>query len=229
MQRRTFIASLALLVSPRLAAADCMPLVHEARFATRPGAAIPPDGGVLVALTASERPRTAGDPFAGEWAMVAGTRRTRLRVVTIGPGLRRLELPRSASGALVIEGPAGRLEVTRGPELPRLEQPAIRGVRTSQTPPEGYGHVTPSVTLVRPVPEGAVAAVLRRYVGNTATPTLLGRVQRGALQVTLNEQSRCAPPMAGSLVPSVGTRVDLVYVDAFGRLSAPSGAVAFEA
>ena len=51
------------------------------------------------------------------------------------------------------------------------------------------------------------------------------RAQAGTLFVSLNDLPRCTPMLPGSLVPSVGTEVDLVYLDAFGRASAASGRV----
>lgn len=223
MQRRAFLTSLAALAVPAVVRADCIPMDLAARYVTRPGAVIPADGGVLVALTAVDRPAPSGDSFAGPWTLVAGARRTPLRATDVGPGLRRLELPARARGALVVEGPIGTLEVTRGEAVALLEQPAVRLVFAHAPAPGETPRV--SVNLVRPVPQGAVAGVLRRHVGARPVPTLRGRAQAGTLFVSLNDLPRCTPMLPGSLVPSVGTEVDLVYLDAFGRASAASGRV----
>lgn len=220
MKRRTFLATTAALALPRIAHAECALTGWAAYFVTRPTATIPPDGGVLVALRSVPENESSTDPFGGDWSLVADSRRTRLRTTDIGPGLRRLDLPSSATGAIHVEGPIGSLDVTRGAALPPLEAPAVRRAFLSAG--------VPSLTLARPVPQGVIACVLRRHAGRTPVPSLRGRARAGTLALLLYEEGRCPAPLPGALVPSIGTNVDLVYVDAFGRLSPPSGAVRVE-
>ena len=228
MLRRDFVAFIAgLVLIDKTVRADCNPSGYSARFMTRSQSVIPQEGGVLVGLSENENQRTNRDPFEGEWTLVREGRSSSLQPRILGPGL--MLLPIQQTGRLTVQGSIGSLEVIRDNNVARVQLPvpSIRSATVHRAASYlDLDRVT--VQVAGMIPRNIAFAVLRNHSRQGARGCLTSLVTPGTSFINFTTQlQRCSSNIPNSFIPSLGSRIDVIYVDWFGRISEPSQARQF--
>jgi len=197
---------------------------------TKSGATISPDGGIVVGADDDEDGATDPGDVAAQagWRVKYGSRVASPTLVTLAPGLVLYKLPADAVGNGVKDGQliddkrktVG--SITLGPKTALLGAPKIKKLmhdtRQGRRP---YGKLT--VELAAAAPEGAIALVIADAKGK---PRSWGKVSGGAMSLLGYNRTRCKVLANGTIESKPGERVTAYWIDASGRKSAASGAVA---
>lgn len=192
----------------------------ERRLVTSPATTLPHDGGFVVGDFSAPGLGTRRKGPAVWRAEVDG--RSMKPGTVLAPGLVVFRAPSPARKLSIVEGTrvrgTARMTDGYGDTLP-----APKLVSVVDAPfPEDIGSTT-TVNLSAPAPADAIAAIL---VDDKGRPRTWGPVQPGARSIIVYDDRLCASLPAGTIEPSVGDRVTLLWVDSAGRPSAASNAVA---
>ena len=175
---------------------------------------LPGDGGILVAALPG-RGDHEGDPAdQPAWRFRAAGASTTPRRTTLAPGLVVYQA-RQDGGVVLLDHEGTRVAgafVTRRPR-PRLMPPVVRW--TLRTPER----VDVIVQLATEPPEDALAIVL---VGKDGKPRSWDFLDPDSTVQRAYKQRGCEIQPAGTVASTVGDEVHFVFVDIWGRTSAPS-------
>lgn len=228
---RVVAVGLALLLDVMVAAAEpvrdpadptkwkCEPVELTPRLVTSDGAAIPKDGGVLVAWTLS-RERSP------DWRFVADGRSIVPAAEVLAPGVTVYR----AGGRVVSIAAAGtRLATfTAGTASASLSAPKLEAMHKllDQKPRARAMHATIEAQLAEAPPADAVGVILYR-LGSKKRVALAFELleQRGLRIVVYDDPYACEVHPAGMEAASLMDRVAIAWVDAFGRVSPESNVV----
>jgi hypothetical protein len=188
------------------------PRVMTARDAT-----LPRDGGVLVGCceVTSKDDHDADPTIQRAWRFRSGGRSQRPTIETLAPGLSVYRPARRGDLVLVNEDGTELGAFHDGAEASRFaaDVPPITGVSVVTSPSEP---VDWSVDAAKGPPAGAVAVIVYAVDRGRRTAINWYRLEGG-------EEPRRRPP--GNRLPRVGERVEIRWVDAFGRRSPASKVV----
>ena len=218
-------------------AAKCMRVEQAPEVWTKAEAKLAADGAVLVGWQNSTdaAPPPAGDPSSQpKWTARAGGKAVALTLTTIAPGLTVYRPATPVTGKLALRDDQGKTLITvtldtakpdalAAPKVTRVTSKTSAGFRREETAVDA---------AVAGVPDAAVALIVSS-AGAGAHALSFGRVahdKAGATTVSIYEDpGHCGSNPDGMIAPAVGSKVTFTWVDASGRLSAASPAVAVEA
>ena len=147
----------------------------------------------------------------------------------IAPGVRVLVLRRRISGTLRTEVRSdGRVSTftQNSAETPNLAPPVAISIKKAIDQRPGHrAYVSVAAELQVPPPSGAVGVVSYRVVSRTRTPISYAPVGTDDELQLYADAGPCAYNPPGMEAPALGDTIAIAWVDAFGRVSAPSGAV----
>jgi hypothetical protein len=224
MHRFVLVAA-ALALAPNAAAADCAPVDLAATVITKPDAAIPGDGGILVAATPGNyNPANRGkssEVVRPTWRIsLAGSRGGAVTDV-LAPGLAVYRIPATPSpGRVELEDENQKVlvkvtttkdkpAVYAAPKVKKLEYLATMSRRSWQRI---------EATLEAEPPEGTYAIVIADTKGNAKS---WGPAGKGVTQFPYTH-SDCGTVPNGTVVPKPGELVTVFFVDTLGRRSLAS-------
>ncbi len=225
------LATAAVLVAARTAAADCVHVGLETRVITKQDAIIPGDGGVLVAAVAAARDTDETD--AGnhpEWRLRVGTKLTAPAMDLLAPGLYRYRVALGrASDPVMLEddrqATMARVFGSRAKPV-RYAPPAVRGVAHFSS---WQGAEAVAVLLDKDLPANAYALVIADEDGRGLSwHALDGASPRSPIQFVF-KHDRCDPVPRGARAAHPGDAVTVFWVDAEGRSSERTAAITVEA
>jgi hypothetical protein len=222
---RAILAALVLCATAPAADAKCAMMGLEPSVLTPSGATIAPDGGIVVGVDDVQGDRaTPGDPAKQPgWRIKFGSRVASPTLVQLAPGLVLYKLPADAKdGTLIDDKRATVGTVTVGAKLPALGAPKVAKIDfEAALGRKPYTYVT--VELSSPAPDGTVALVLADAKG---TPRSWGVAKAGDKSVRAFDQRRCRIKANGTVESKPGDKLTAFWVDASGRTSPLSAAVA---
>ncbi len=221
---RSFLAALLVCALAPSADAKCAMWGLEARVLTKDGATIAPDGGFLVgAMDAEDGETRKGDAAAQSgWRLKLGARAATPTLVTLAPGLVLYKVPADATDAQLIDDKRAIVgKLTVGPRTAPLAAPKIKQV-THDGAQGRRPYAKVNVELAGAAPAGAVALVLADVNGKARS---WGLVEPGTTVRAL-DRGRCRVLANGTIESRPGDRVTAHWVDASGRMSPPSAAIA---
>jgi hypothetical protein len=215
------------LVSPRAANALCI-APHQQPAIVNDGVAAPPDGGLLVATATDHRKPDEGEAAQPAWRLRDGTKVSKPAIVTLAPGLVVYRLPAGMVAAELHDGTIARatfssMSAADAAKLAPLAAPAATRIATTTVSGTRGSSTTTIVSLTAPAPANALALVL--YDAKTKRPLSYGLVVAGATEVNVHAQGRCSALPNGTSIARPKTRAFVRWVDAHGRLSAPTKAI----
>ncbi len=216
------------LATPHVADAKCARYGLSPEVLTPSGAAISADGGIVIgAIDDEDGAIDSGDPASQPgWRLRIGSRVASPTLVPIAPGLVLYKLPTDATEALLIDDKRATVgKVTVRPKSAPFGAPKIKKItHDSRGGKRPFARI--KVELVGAAPDGAIALVLADPKGK---PRSWGRVSGGATTALAFERGRCRVLVNGTIESKPGERVTAFWVDASGRKSAASGAIAIAA
>lgn len=199
-------------------------------FAAEANATLPANGGVLVLPTVRATRRRVPPPSRpAALSLVRAGRRIPVEQVDLAPGWSILRPAQPTSGTLTARlGSASRRFVFGPADNQPLPAPSTVSVSYVQPPHRADGmRSEPAQNTVRlgtPAPASAYAIVVRPVPAQGATSSPPGFALRlesqDQVEFRLGDRDFCGPPVPGAVVQT-GTTVEVLYVDARGRLSAP--------
>jgi hypothetical protein len=225
---RIALALVTLLATHELATAKCaMPSIGSVVLSSA-GAKIAAGGGILVGSQTSFGSNAVGaeDAINKSWRFSDGTKQHEPVLVTLAPGLVVYQPPKGVTGALtLVDGKTehAKFEVTAdAPVL--LAAPDLKSVVRTEVPVR-YGGSRFEVTarFKAAAPKGTIAVVVFAVTKRGNVARSWASIGEGATtgQVA-GTAGRCDPGVPGEVISKVGEKVVLAWVDAHGRLSAPS-------
>ena len=204
--------------------AKCMRVELAPKIVTPMKAALPPDGGVLVGYTSStDAERSDADPSVqAGWKTSAA-----LSIETLAPGLSVYRT--SATGMFTITDAKQKAvgTFTHGAAV-KLDLPAPAPSALVLSESEGYrgGKEHEIDATFAAIPTQAVAVVLYKVVAGKRTPQSFSLIDRERKAIAVySEPGHCGWNPPGTSLPAATDDVALAWVDAYGRLSAPSAAL----
>jgi hypothetical protein len=211
------------------------------------GACAQPPPAVLV-LTANDATIASGGGVIAEldqpafpaWGFVGSKPLAAAAFAPLAPGLYRLAVPAKAGWATLEQrDPKTRTPLVRvqraaaKADAPATAAPAVRAVEYAEYSGRRGTSRYVTVELTAPPPAGAIALVLYGVAkaGNVPRSWALMRNQPTptTTSVTVYASGSCIVQPAGVVGSAVGDQVALAWVDASGRVSAPSATLAVTA
>jgi hypothetical protein len=192
--------------------------------------AIPPDGGVLVALIGMggwELPSETLDNTG--WQFVDGTTKTAPVVVPLAPGLAVFKPP-AGTGTIKLDEPKRTVVTVKrvADALPLLPAPAVASiVHTTYVAPPGPrpGNRTSSTVtakLTAAKPDQAVAMILWEDKTPVAWTAAAGLEPTERVVELFRSRGRCETVIPGIVETTPGRKVSVAWVDVHGRVGARS-------
>jgi len=223
---RPILAAVLICALAPAAEAKCARWGLKADVLTPTGAAIAADGGILVgAVEASDAALDSGDTASQPgWRLRIGSAVATPTQVPLAPGLVLYRLPANATeGRLIDDHRATVGTVTVGPKTATLGAPKLKRIgRDARGGRRPSSRIT--VELAAPAPIGAVILVLADAKGK---PRSWGKLTAtGEIKILAFDQGRCRVLPNGTVESKPGERVTAFFVDASGRKSPLSAAVA---
>ena len=163
------------------------------------------------------------------WSLRRGNRSVRFRLERLAPGLTRYVPRRTVRGVWDLTGTKSKLRFAKGTRA-TIPAPRVRAVNMYQRPfRRRYGGMATSTHVFASVKGGVPTNVIGVIVylrGRKLVPMLFQRVgaatlpsnKKGTIQLYASP-GRCQTNVPGLRLPNAGARVQLRWVDAFGRLS----------
>lgn len=224
-----------LILAPRIAdAGACAQPGWSPTVLTPANQSVPANGGLLVTafqafgLMGANGASRNQDPSVAAWTLRRGPHTLRFRVDRLAPGLSRYVPIGRAGGEWTLAGhnPKRTVRFHRGSGV-RLPAPSVRSVTRGTRHWKNFRRHRSSShyvnALVGSVPREAIGVIVYRAAAKPI-PMLFKQVpatrpgQRASLAL-YSTPGRCSSSMPGVMVPFVGGKVQLRWVDAFGRLS----------
>jgi len=205
---------------------DLRPL-YASRLTTA-DVAIPPGGGVVIALGRLEGlVPSQPDLVKTRWKFVDGANQTAPVVRVLAPGLAVYQPPAGATAIALADGKQVIAKLRRtATATPLLPAPPVTAIVASTTEPRGPREEVQrsiDVTLSGPRPDDAVALVMFTEAGVATSwvPTVGYRGDKGTLAV-YHSPHRCESEPPGVIALPAGARATVAWVDASGRFGARS-------
>lgn len=181
-------------------------------------------GGIVVATEqVSWDVKDEGDAVQPTWKLQMGGTTSAPQIEVIAPGLAVYRLPAAAGDATLVDGTRVIATVTTIRTQPvQLLAPKVKSVRHEKT----LGRRSSAYTIVAldgAVPENVVALVLADAKGKARS---FGLVSKDDKEVTVFAHPRCGVVPNNTVESKVGDKVTLFWVDASGRKSPASRALA---
>lgn len=216
---------LALALVPTTARADCAEWGLAPKVLTPPNTVIAADGGIVVAAMPEARGKLdKGDPAVQpSWKIQVGGDSLKPPIELIAPGLAVYRV--AVANAFKIElTDGGQALVTVKPSRVRGDALAAPKIKRVTFEPRKLRHGAEKVVveLAEAAPAGVVAMVLADADGK---PRSWGAVSGGAT-VDAYGAPECQALPNGTVASKAGDKVVLLFVDAAGRVSAPTAPVA---
>jgi hypothetical protein len=139
--------------------------------------------------------------------------------------------PARGAGALAIAAGDIHATVTTDGKAGELPPPRVTALHRHEKEGRRDTRIDILAELAAAPPDAAIGVIIVKQAGGKSTALSFVQLQRGddAKQLEVfREPGRCAFNPKGTLAASVGDKVALVWVDAFGRRSSPSNAVTVE-
>lgn len=216
----TAAALLALICTPSVVRADCMPATLQAFLVTPAANPIPTNSSLVVGLRQNYDTgvRTPGPDFPA-LTLRRGSRVIPLRVEPLAPMLARyVPATQPPPGEYELVGLGVQVRFGAPSTTPPLRAPRVRAVQR-RAQPESYGSssLAMRIVLAAAPPPGAVALIVRGPGGAFGQAALTG-----SLEYTILSDGDCEQrPQARVEPPTVNGPVEVCFVSATGEVGAP--------
>jgi hypothetical protein len=223
------------LLAPDVHAGACARYGIAAELRTLPAETIPPDGGVLVGYGQPTEDQPAveqADPSAHpEWRFRVKTskgKKVRPTLVTIAPGL-SVYRTKTRGKVVLTDGKGkklGAFTISRKKAAFAATAPVLKKVEIMRySSSRGGTSVGADATFDGKPPAGAYAVVVYDSAsGNAMSWALTGDNSSSALGI-YSSPGRCSSIPPGTEQPSAGQKLEVAWVDHFGRISPHSNVV----
>lgn len=225
MKAALLVAAIALALPVDAHAKCAMPRL-EPEVLTHAADAIPLGGGVLVGWRTStdwDKPMFDGDPAVNKaWRFALRRRAIATTVKPLAPGL-AVYTPRKRIGGKLTLAKVGTFTFSRRKGTFDAAAPAVKAVRTTSADRGRWRSVETVVELDAAPPGGALGLVV---YGAGQGPITWGVADASSTTITVfDDDGRCEVHPPEMRAPVAGEKVEVAWVDRFGRLSPRSPAV----